>query len=64
MGPLPGALREACESHVPALAKRGTPQDRKHNITTHPAGVLYRQQAQALDRAWVSVWGPLSGIWC
>ena len=25
---------------------------------THPAGILSHQQAEALDWAWVGVWGP------
>ena len=59
MGPLPGALREACESHVPALAKRGTPQDREINVLAHHASVLAQKHVQALDQEGVGFWGPV-----
>ena len=37
-----GALQEAHEAQVPALAERGTSQDGEGDVATHPAGVLIR----------------------
>ena len=59
MQSLPGEIREACEAYVPALSKRGTPQDREHNILTHIAGVLSPHHTEALYQACVGVWGPV-----
>ena len=58
MGLLPGALRKARKSHVPAFAKGSSPQDREGNFLAHPTGVVTQEQAEVLDWEGVVIWGP------